>query len=89
MELRRVASPFSSLFVVLPEILYTVVIAIVVSPFVPFTFESFTFSDFLFLFFMECLDSQILLLEERVVDVLLMLDFLSLCVCVFYLLLEL
>lgn len=35
MEPRRVASPFSSLFVVLPEILYTVVIAVVVSPSFP------------------------------------------------------
>lgn len=58
-------------------------------PFISFTFESFIFSDFLFSFFMECLDSQVLLLEERELDVLLMLDLLSLCVCFFFLLLEL
>lgn len=33
---------------------------------------------------MECLDSQILLEEERELDVLLMLDFLSLCVFLFF-----
>lgn len=37
------ASSCFPLFVVLPEILYTGVVAIVVSPFVPFTFESFHF----------------------------------------------
>lgn len=82
------ASSCFPLFVVLPEILYTGVIAVVVSPFIPCPPSSPSFFSDLF-FFMECLDSQVLLLEERELGVLLMLDFLSLCVFLFFLLLEL
>lgn len=76
------ASSCFPLFVVLPEILYTGGYCACCIPLHSLSSSIPSFFSGL-LFFMECLDSQVLLLlERREMGMLLMLDFLCLCVCV-------